>query len=255
MRPSPLGLTMLMAGLAVAWQTLHLRRAARRSRRIAGASPTFELRVPGARSRVLVLGDSTGVGVGAGSPSQSLPGLLADEFPDVEIVNACHIGARVADALQQLRPWLEANERFDLVLLFVGGNDVLRLTPWPQLQRAARLLLQHASQCASHTVWLGSANIGGAPLLKGPLAWWLGRRTGTLMRRLARLAHAHGARFIDFYQPRHRDIFARQPSLYFAEDGVHPSAASYRHCYEALKRQVPLPSLLAADCCGAAAPQ
>jgi len=169
---------MLTAGLAVAWQTLHLRRPVRRSRRIAGASSAFEMRVPGARSRVLVLGDSTGVGVGAGSPSRSLPGLLADEFPDLEIVNACHNGARVADALQQLSPWAEANERFDLVLLFVGGNDVLRLTPWPQLQRDTSLLLQRAAQRGSHTVWLGqrqhwrrAAAEGSAGVVARPAYW------------------------------------------------------------------------------------
>jgi lysophospholipase L1-like esterase len=252
MMTSPVGLAIMMAGLALAWQTRQLQRGARRRWRIAADTAAFQLRTDSARSRVLVLGDSTGVGVGAGSPWHSLPGLLAAEFPHVEIVNVSHNGARVADVLHQLRPLAAANERFDLALILVGGNDVLRLTPWPRLQQDASLLLQQAGQRADHTIWLGSANIGGAPLLKGPLAWWLGWRTGRVMRRLARLAHAHGVRFIDFYQSRHCDVFSHQPSLYFAEDGVHPSAASYRYCYEALKKQVPLQALLATDKFGVA---
>jgi lysophospholipase L1-like esterase len=246
MNRSTVGLPLLTLGLAVAWQTLQLKTAARRSRRVASATIPFESRRGDAPARVLVLGDSTGVGVGAGAPSSSLPGLLGREFPDVDIVNDCCNGARVADALTQLRARAEAGERYDLLLLFVGGNDVLRLTPWRRLQRDAAELLRQAAPHASRIVWMGSANIGGAPMLSGPLAWWLGWRTGRVMQALRRLALDHGAHFIDFYRPRRLDLFAHWPELYFADDGLHPSAASYRHCYEVLRRQVPLRSLFAA---------
>jgi hypothetical protein len=52
--------------------------------------------------------------------------------------------------------------------------------------------------------------------------------------------------FVDFSLPRHSQRFARRPQLYFAADGLHPSAASYRECFEVLCRHVPLARWLAA---------
>ena len=55
--------------------------------------------VPKSALRVLVLGDSTGVGIGANRPEESIAGLLAQDFPAADIVNVSRSGARVADAL------------------------------------------------------------------------------------------------------------------------------------------------------------
>jgi lysophospholipase L1-like esterase len=187
--------------------------------------------------RVLIVGDSTGLGVGAESPDLTLGGLLAAEFGAVEIVNRCSIGARVSDAITQVQP-LKSNERsFDLALILVGGNDVLRGTSYDRLAFDARRLLDSVRLVAERSIWMGSANVGLAPVFMPPLSWWLNSRSRRMMRVLSREAHAAGADFIDFTSAEDDQQFRRHRSAYFAEDGVHPSGAAYRLCFETLRRQ------------------
>ena len=58
-------------------------------------------------ARVLVLGDSTGVGLGASMPDESIPGMLSADHPLVEITNLAVSGARLEDvfAARTQRDW------------------------------------------------------------------------------------------------------------------------------------------------------
>ncbi len=234
-----------LAGLgAAAWQGLALSRALLHGRHLARMAEPFATHPPRAQARVLLLGDSTGVGVGSGSALQSLPGLLAAEFPRVEIVNACSHGARVADTLTQLRAHTRAGQAFDLALVLAGGNDVLRFTPPRPLALQAEALLRELQPQARNIVWLGGADIGTAPALKPPLNWAFGWLCRSTMRLLDRTVNGAGVEFIDFSGVGHSRVFAAQPGRYFAGDGLHSSSASYRHCFDELKRRAPLVALL-----------
>src|SRR6187402_3364078 len=96
-----------------------------RARRFAKVGRRFERRLSARSATVLVLGDSTGVGVGATLPEESVAGLLAADYPDAEVINVAVSGTRVAGAIAQARVCREAGMRFDLALLHVGGNDVV----------------------------------------------------------------------------------------------------------------------------------
>jgi lysophospholipase L1-like esterase len=228
--------------LWLGWCALRLSRAISRGRRLASAARAFEAEPAQFVSSVLVVGDSTGVGVGAGTPHETIAGLLAHHFPDARVVNRCRNGARVADTLSQIE--LSSPQPFDLVLVLAGGNDVLRLTSARTLSRNAHALLQALRARAREVVWLGCANIGHAPALFAPVSWWFERRTRKTVSVLANAAAAHGAVFIDFCRPRDCDPFLRDRELYFADDGLHPSSASYRHCFTELMHRVPLMQLL-----------
>lgn len=233
-RPPWLAAALLTTLATTAWQSWLVARAARDGRALAAASAGFEARPHRARARVLVLGDSTGVGVGAEAPEASLGGLLAQHFPDVEVVNRAFNGARVAGVAALAERWGREPARFDLALVLVGGNDVLRHTPHRELAADARRLLKRLSRVARHTVWLGCARIGRSPAFLPPLSWWLDWRTTRTMRLLAREARAHGATFVDFA------VRPAATPLPFATDGVHPNAESYRRCFDTLARQAPL---------------
>ncbi|MCU0928881.1 MAG: GDSL-type esterase/lipase family protein [Burkholderiaceae bacterium] len=73
--------------------------------------------------RLLIVGDSTGVGTGASAPPASLAGLLASDYPRLWIENRARDGATFADTADQLA----GDARFDVVLVLAGGNDVIRL--------------------------------------------------------------------------------------------------------------------------------
>ncbi len=237
-------LPLCAATLATAWQAWALHRAIKKGRQLVLQTVPFEAHPPGRTARVLLLGDSTGVGVGTEQPQETIGGLLAADYPGVEIVNRCLTGARMYDVTQQLVPLVREAERFDLAVVMAGGNDVIKLTPHRQLARDARRMLAALTRVSKRSVWLGSANLGGSPLLLRPLSWWLGFRSVRVMRLLAREAKAYNVQFINFAYQGRADLFANDPDTFFAIDGIHPSGASYRHCFNVMKRQAPLKSLL-----------
>lgn len=193
-----------------------------------------------ARAQVLVLGDSTGVGLGADTPGDTVAGLLAAHWPDVAVHNLSCIGHRLADVqalADELTCDLAARQvRMDLVLLHVGGNDVLRARDVDALQHQAQALLRTLRAVAPDVVWLGPADVGVAPLFRWPWRWWLSQRARRAAQAFQRACAAEGARFIGFHEPAHSRRFAAEPQRWFAADGVHPSSAAYRYCFAWMQR-------------------
>jgi lysophospholipase L1-like esterase len=140
-----------------------------RARRFAAAGRRFERRLSARRAAMLILGDSTGVGVGATRPEESIAGLLAADYPDADIVNVAVSGTRVDGAIAQVQRCLEAGLRFDLALLHVGGNDVVANTPLHQLKDDCDTLLRGLGRLAARTAWLGPRTSGSRRSSRGPM--------------------------------------------------------------------------------------
>jgi lysophospholipase L1-like esterase len=189
-------------------------------------------------ARLLLVGDSTAVGTGAASPQASLAGLLGERFPRLHIANHARDGAKFADLLVQL----ETGERFDIVLVMAGGNDVVRLRGLAALRRDIDLVLQRARGLSDLVVLMPAGNVGNAPFFLPPVSWLMTWRS----RRLHALARAsalqHGAVFVDLFREATADPFVQQPGLN-AADGLHPGDAGYRVWFDELMSQADLADL------------
>ena len=228
-------------------------RGVARARAFAAAGERFERRSPSSARVILILGDSTGVGVGAQRPEESVAGRLAADFPDADIVNVSRSGARVSDALGQARQCLSLGLRFDLAVLHVGANDVVRATPATKLAADCEVLLAEMKGLAERTVWLGPPNVGLAPLFPRPYAWLLGARSRAAALVFAAAAARHGAVFIDFCAPEHALLLSRSRRRHFAADGFHPNSTTYGHGYSALRAALAVVTLAATVQAGEAA--
>lgn len=215
-------------------QALLLRHANQQADMLVSNARAFERATRAPRARVLVLGDSTGVGVGADQPEFSLAGLIAADFSNVDIVNACRSGAKVADVLELVRtdPW--ERRRFDLILVHAGGNDVLYGTPLHNLARDADAVLQIVATLGRRVVWLGPPNLGTLPLFLSPVSWWMTQRSRKVCRILADATARHGAAFVSFFREKGDDPCTEDPQRFFAADGFHPSTEYYRYAYDVL---------------------
>jgi lysophospholipase L1-like esterase len=214
----------------------YLRRDVARARALAAQGRPFERRLPASALRVLVLGDSTGVGIGANRPEESIAGLLASDFPAADIVNISRSGARVGGALAQARACRRSGQYFDVALLHVGGNDVMHATPMKQLAEDCELLLAELADLADRTVWIGPPNIGIVPLFPPPFSWVFAARSRAATALFARASAAHGVAFLDFSSGEHAARFARGRRDHFAIDGLHPNSSSYSYGYVAARR-------------------
>jgi len=140
---------------------------------------------------VLVVGDSTAVGTGATTPHESIAGRLGAAFPNVSIVNRAANGARTLDVIMQLAS--VGAGRYDLVLVHVGGNDVLRRTPLRALAPQVDALLRLARKLSSNVIVTTIPNLGLLPMFFPPVSWWVSRRSRHVCALYAASARKHGA--------------------------------------------------------------
>lgn len=192
--------------------------------------------------RLLIVGDSTGVGTGATSPETSLAGLLAQTFPRLQIDNRAQDGATFADVRSQLEA---VNERYDLVLVQAGGNDVIRLRSQQAMRADIERVTALARARADHVLLMPAGNVGNAPFFFAPVSWYMSARARSLHALVREAAARHQAVYVNLYQDRAHDPFAQQPDLLHACDGLHPSDAGYRIWLDELMTQARLPTLLA----------
>ncbi|MFM2053673.1 MAG: hypothetical protein RL456_1710 [Pseudomonadota bacterium] len=228
------------------WQGRQVRREAPRLPEATG--PRLGLTGPGGaampRLRLLVVGDSSGAGVGAATQDEALAGRLGQAL--ARRLNApvawqlvARTGWTTADAIAGLRE-MHASGRLapaDVMVTALGVNDaVAQVSPrrWTAhldtLEACARELAG-----VHQVVATAVPPMHRFPLLPQPLRWVLGRSARSLDHALVRWAAESGARahFELPWDPDRDDVAALM-----ARDGFHPGPPLYRRWGEALALQI-----------------
>jgi len=219
---------------------LHTRRTALRLPVAQGESSGIAAaHLPGEPLRLLLIGESTVVGVGVATFDQSLASCLAvalaERLGRPIRWRACgENGITAPQAHERLLP-LGLAEPADLALLVFGVNDTTHLT-------ASKRWLQALAGMASALEGQGCrVAFSGVPPLQyfSALPWLLrqlmGWRASLLDHELQRLAQRLGAL--------HCVLDLPFEARYLAEDGYHPSALGYRQWADGLAERL-TPSLL-----------
>lgn len=194
--------------------------------------------------KMLIVGDSTAVGTGASSAQHSVAGLLAHDHPRLRIDNRARDGARFSHVLDQLGT-LGSGDRYDLVLVQAGGNDVIRLRGADALQNDIDRVIARAREHSDRVIVMPAGNVGNAPFFFPPVSWWMTHRARDLHRFVRTAAAQHGAVYVKLFHEKADDPFVRRPELN-ARDGLHPSDAGYRVWFDQLMAQADLAGPLAA---------
>ncbi|MBP9827857.1 SGNH/GDSL hydrolase family protein [Patescibacteria group bacterium] len=199
----------------------------------------FSRPLPQATLKILVLGDSTGVGVGASSPEFSPAGLTAKRYPDAHIVNASVSGARMRDAVKQLSEIKETD--FDLVMIHIGGNDAIRFTNNDEFAKDFAELMAQAKEKGDYVLVTSTGDIGTVPLFPFGSRWIFALR-GYKIREImkAEVARHDSAtvRYTDLLRERALDPFALDPTHLYAEDKFHPSDAGYADWFSLMSKEL-----------------
>lgn len=189
---------------------------------------------PKAGLRILFLGDSTAVGTGAKDNRLSTAGHFGRDFPDAEIVNISRNGEKIAQVLASFDG--HGLKGFDLVVLQIGANDILRFTPYPEIERDLASLMGKAKRVGRHVVILHSGNVGAAPIFRWPFDCILTERTRQVRAIYMRQANELGVSYVDLFQERDSDLFLKDVPRYYAPDRLHPSGDGYRWWYERIRQ-------------------
>ncbi len=190
----------------------------------------------GSGPRILVIGDSTGVGTGASASTTSLSGLLSKEYPTASIENRSVNGSRTQDLLPR---FADIKEHYDLMMIHIGGNDTVRFTDLTILDKDIRGVIEHAKSIADHVVIVSTGNVGTARLLPLGTRWSFTIRTKQVRSIFQKAASDLGATYVDLYREPAVDPYAIDPKKYYAADSFHPSDAGYEDWFNLIKKQLP----------------
>ena len=192
------------------------------------AEPTASFGSSGPVIRYVVLGDSTGAGVGGdyerGIAVATARALAAGRR--VELMNLSVSGARASDVLRDQLPTAERLKP-DLVLLTVTANDVTHLTPLRSIRNSIRSTVSRlrAANPEVAIVVTGSPDMGSPPRipkLLRPVAAWRTRNINSMMESLAAEENLIFAPIAAETGP----LF-RKDSTLFAADRFHPNERGY----------------------------
>lgn len=176
--------------------------------------------------RLLVLGDSTGAGVGVGTLLDGLAGNLAHELHDsLGRGVSWQVIARSGATTGQIREFfllLASRHSYDVIFLTLGVNDVMQLRRKGAFQQDLEVILQGLERASPHAqiMLAGIPRMEHFISLPAPLGTILGARA----YRLNAAAH---------------EVLANHPRVvhvppwpisvpgFFASDDFHPSAVGY----------------------------
>ncbi len=224
----------LIAGTVGGAALLAAEALAARSRRYAkpdlGLAMRASLGAQGRASvRVTLLGDSTALGVGVGTVSETVGGQLAQMLADagarVTLATVAVAGARCADLGTQVAR-AQLGPRPDVAVVLVGTNDATHLVR--PGEAAANLATAVRRLCDAGTaVVVGTCpDLGAVRAIAPPLrqlAGWYGRRVARAQASAARSAGATVVNLATQIGP----VFRADAGM-LCQDGFHPSADGYR---------------------------
>lgn len=183
-------------------------------------------------THLLVLGDSTAVGVGADAAA-SVPGRLAKHLR-ASVENHSKSGARAGDIMGQL----EQTRRYsyDLVLIQVGANDVIKLRSLRKAEKSLDEALAYAKDMSPRVLILTGGKIGDAPFFSPLLRPLMNARAADLRERFMRIAEKHDAVYVDIFS--RSSPFEDDPARYYASDKLHLSPDGYGYWFEIVREEI-----------------
>lgn len=177
---------------------------------------------------LVVLGDSTGIGVGTGRLEDSYAYKVASIYAVnhyVHVVNRAVSGARLADLITNQLPNLAALAP-NVVLITIGANDATHFTNFDGYKNSLTTLINSVGN-QPYTVLLGNTpNMALTPAFP----WWVAQAVGYRVRKQnmleSYLMPIQGIRYIDIYTDARLDYSVNKN--YYASDLFHPAAAGYQ---------------------------
>jgi lysophospholipase L1-like esterase len=186
--------------------------------------------------RILVAGDSTGYGTGASSEYGSIAGRIGGQFKQYAIENISKNGLTLSGLSSRLAE-LAPSDEFEIIVLQIGGNDVLRKTPIDEVKISLQKVFDTAHLHTQKIVVISSGNVGGAALFSpygSPKSKEYEMQTLKVREAFMVLAKKNNAHYVDLFVEPKDDVFMQEPKKYLAIDGLHPSSDGYAVWYEKL---------------------
>ncbi len=188
------------------------------------------------RESILVAGDSTGYGTGVFNPKYSIAGRIGALFPEYAIENVSKNGATTKSLVEVIKR-RHNRDKYDLVLLQIGGNDILDDVPLEIIEEQILELLEYSKTLTDAVILMSTGNVGAAETFvkDGTPDSYLEDRTRKVRDIFIRVSEEMNVTYVDLFVEPEQDVFLKEPKIYLAIDGLHPSKEGYGEWFEKLQ--------------------
>jgi lysophospholipase L1-like esterase len=222
----------------LAYAGIHFYMKVQASKKIINATQAYQKPSDDHSNAMLVLGDSTAVGVGAGSPDKSLAGLVSVYEGATSVENYSKSGAVTADLPGQIAQ--VKLSQYHLILIQIGGNDIIR---FHDVQKTADQLAAAIKTLpkADKVVIISAGDVGGSPLFPFFLRPFYTHLHLQYHAAFAQVASSTGTTYVNLYMAPENRLIENDPGTYLAADSLHPSAAGYALWFKSIQSALPAP--------------
>ncbi|MFZ2593638.1 MAG: GDSL-type esterase/lipase family protein [Minisyncoccia bacterium] len=200
------------------------------SKHVVRSAQKFSLEGTQTEFPILVLGDSTAVGVGADTKDGTLAGRIAHYTHSGFVENYAQSGARTRDLSAQVAK-AQLSE-YALILIQIGGNDIIR---FQSATKTAKLLENLHLPVAHQVLVVSAGNVGGTTFFPFFMRPYYTRENMRYHAHLKDVCDQLGYTYVNLFVPKNNDVFILHPDIYLSADGLHPSSAGYAIWFEIIR--------------------
>jgi len=220
-----------LALLYVIYESIRISRLVRVSSQLVADARPYQSEV--GDISILVLGDSTAVGVGAATPETSVAGMLAVAL-SASVENYAKSGAVTADLAGQVE--LAKREQYDFALIQIGANDIIRFHTPDKVQTELEEALGVLSKKYDRIILLTAGKVGNAAFFPRPFnvlwTWHASKVRARFMETAAKMDFA----YVDLYTV--DDPMSADPKRYYAADGLHLTSDGYGFWFDEVRKTI-----------------
>jgi hypothetical protein len=227
-----LEILLVVVGIYVGVTFYRIVHALQVGKRVTRGSVAFEKLSPTLKQHILVLGDSTMYGAGIKQKANTMGGLLAAQYPKATIETLAVNGDKVANLQGQLS--LAKFDHYSLIMIGIGGNDIVGLTDFKRLASELDSFLRLASQKSSQIVLFQCVNVGNIGFFLFPLNYFYSHRCLVLSKVFEAVSSKYtDVLFVNLYRSKQEDFYTKKSrGMFIAEDSFHPSDYANRFFFK-----------------------
>lgn len=211
-------------------------KAVRTSTDIEKKASRFEQHPTQPTIKILVAGDSTGVGTGATMPEDSTAGQLGKKYPTADITNISQNGLKLEGLESKLK---NTEQTYDLILIQIGANDIVQQTDNKKIEETLNSVLQRATSKSKKVILLTAGNVGLSPVFKSPISNILTFKTKEVRNIFIKTVTQYPTvTYVDLFKEKSEDIFITDVKKYYAADRFHPSSEGYKVWFTEIEKSL-----------------
>jgi len=186
-----------------------------------------------AKKKILVIGDSTAVGIGSSDGKYSIAGRFGEDYRNYHIETIATSGHR----LNQFIPFPKTlAKKYDIVLIQLGANDILKGTSYKDIEVQLKEILLGAHKKSDNVVILHSGNVGLSPMFRFPFNYYMAHRTRKVREIYLELCKKTDTAYVDLFKEKEGDLFSKDIEKYYAQDKLHLTDEGYAFWYSEVRK-------------------